>query len=422
MDIVEKNVSIIEKIAKNFEIEKTKQKYNENIALFDEVKKFIIDKKLILYGGYAINLLLSDTDKFYEDFTLNDYDCYSVNAKNDAIELVKILTDKGYKYIQLKTALHEDTFKVYADFEQILDITQVDKIFFDNLSKLSSKERRTDIYKYFPKKEKGITISPVLLLKRNLYFELARPYASIHRWYKLYPRLMKLNNNPIFEKKTIEIKHDLPLKINENVDKLLKYIQKNKYIIVGNFAYSIHNKDKLMKYNNNIESYLSILSSTYEKTANEIKLLLDNIIDKELYYLKVVDFDSKFGLMNNSKKIVIVDIATKKHYNIIDVQDSGEECFSFKTIDGYTIGTIHVLLYIYYSSYTTLFSSDGYRSNIENINYIQSHIINLESILKLNKDIRKIISVDCKGNITNIKEIKKNLWGAKRTIIQRKND
>lgn len=418
MDIIEKNVDIISKIAKKFEIEKTKQKYIENIALFDEVKNFIIKKKLILYGGFAINLLLSEKDKFYDDYTLNDYDCYSVNAKKDAIELVKILTAKGYKYIQLKTALHEDTFKVYADFEQILDITQVDKIFFDNLYKLSLKEKKTDIYKYF--EEKNLIIAPVLLLKRNLYFEMARPYASIHRWEKLYPRLNKLNKNSIFRFK--KLKHDLHTlspKINDYVDTLLKFIQKNNHILVGNFAYNLHNRSNNKKFNNNIESCLSILSSNYEKTANEIALLLDNIVDKNLYTIKVIDFDSNLGIMYKSKNIVMIDKDTNNHCKIIDIQDSGDECFSFKIIDGYTVGTIYTLLYIYYSIYTTLFSSEG--SNMDNINYIESHMINLEMVLKKNKDIRKLISADCKGNIIDIKEIKKNLWSAKRTIIQRKN-
>jgi hypothetical protein len=418
MDILEKNIDIISKIAKKFDIEKTKQKYIDNIELFEEVKKFIISKKLILYGGYAINLLLRDEDKFYEDYTLNDYDCYSINAQKDAIELVKILTAKGYKYIALKTALHENTFKVYADFEQILDITQVDKAFFDNIYKISLKEKRTEIYKYFT--EKKLNIAPVLLLKRNLYFELARPYASIHRWVKLYPRLNLLNKTPMFRvKKQKYVLTTLPPKINAYCDILLKFIKTNNHILVGNFAYNIHKNIDNKSYNNNIESCITILSSKYEKTANEIELLLDSIIDKSLYSLKVNGYNDALGIMYNSKSIVITNNETNTHYKIIDIQNCENECFSFKTIKGYTVGTIYSILYIYYSLYTTLLSIDDTKK--EYLDYIISHILDLELILKKNKDIREIISEECKGNIINLKEVKQNLWSAKRTIIKKKN-
>ena len=48
----------IEQIIKQTDIDLLKKKYEETLALMKIVEKFIIKKRLLLYGGYAINLLL----------------------------------------------------------------------------------------------------------------------------------------------------------------------------------------------------------------------------------------------------------------------------------------------------------------------------------------------------------------------------
>ena len=52
------NNSSINKIVKEIEIKKLKELYNEFNVVIELISKFIIKKKLILYGGFVINLIL----------------------------------------------------------------------------------------------------------------------------------------------------------------------------------------------------------------------------------------------------------------------------------------------------------------------------------------------------------------------------
>ena len=71
--------SSISKIVKEIEIKKLKELYDEFNEVINLISKFIIKKKLILYGGFVINLILPNKYKFYKEYTINDYDCFSKN-------------------------------------------------------------------------------------------------------------------------------------------------------------------------------------------------------------------------------------------------------------------------------------------------------------------------------------------------------
>ena len=73
-----------------------------NKKIFEVVEKFIKTKKLILYGGYALNLILPQNNKIYKDYTQADFDCYSYLLKKDAIQLAKKLKKLKYKLIKVK--------------------------------------------------------------------------------------------------------------------------------------------------------------------------------------------------------------------------------------------------------------------------------------------------------------------------------
>ena len=94
----------IDKIIKDIELYKMRKMYDEYKDLFHIVGEFIISKKLILYGGLTINLLLPKKYRFYKDYTLNDYDCYSKNAIKDAYSLAADIKKAGYKHIKVRKA------------------------------------------------------------------------------------------------------------------------------------------------------------------------------------------------------------------------------------------------------------------------------------------------------------------------------
>ena len=80
----------IDKIIREIEVKKLKSVYNEYNDVINLISKFIIKKKLILYGGFVINIILPKKLRFYKDYTINDFDCLSKDPLKDSIELYGI--------------------------------------------------------------------------------------------------------------------------------------------------------------------------------------------------------------------------------------------------------------------------------------------------------------------------------------------
>lgn len=169
-------------------VDETEEKKGREIVNNDEIKKilkivesFIIRKKLILYGGTAINNILPRFAQFYNrDVELPDYDFFSKNALEDAKELTDIYYKAGYLDIEAKAGVHMGTFKVFVNFIPIADITQLNPVIFDELSK--------DVIKV-----SGMRHCPANYLRMNMYLELSRPSGDVSRWEKILKRLILLN-------------------------------------------------------------------------------------------------------------------------------------------------------------------------------------------------------------------------------------
>ena len=101
-------------IQKNEEVQKKIQKKKHiNDKILNTVKQFIVDKKLVCYGGTAINDILPKEEQFYNYETdIPDYDFFSPNAINDAKELCNIFSKQNVHSIESKSAFVHGTYKV----------------------------------------------------------------------------------------------------------------------------------------------------------------------------------------------------------------------------------------------------------------------------------------------------------------------
>jgi hypothetical protein len=150
--------------------------------MFAILETFIIKKKLVLYGGFAINTLLPTYAQFYDKQTdIPDYDCYSSQPMEDAIELADIFFKKGYTEVEARAGVHFGTYKVFVNFIGIADITLLEKSIFKNIQK-----EAVIINK--------IKYCPVNFLRRNMFKELSQPLGDITRWEKVFKRLNILNH------------------------------------------------------------------------------------------------------------------------------------------------------------------------------------------------------------------------------------
>ena len=145
------------------------------------VKKFLKEHPVLCYGGTAINNLLPKKDQFYNpEEDVPDYDFFSKTPQAHSVTIANQLRKEGVAAVEVKPGMHLGTFKVFADFTGVADITHLDEEIFDRL--WEEAEVRG-----------GIHYVPVNFLRMSMYLELSRPHGDVSRWEKVYSRLELLN-------------------------------------------------------------------------------------------------------------------------------------------------------------------------------------------------------------------------------------
>lgn len=155
----------------------------EVMSIMEVVEMYLRKKKLICYGGTAINNILPESDQFY-DFKIDvpDYDFYSPNALKDAKDLADIYHHKGFTDVEAKSGVHHGTYKVFVKHIPVADVSQLDPVLFRNILKDA-------------KTFDGIKYAPPDFLRMAMYLELSRPFGDVSRWEKVLKRLTLLNKH-----------------------------------------------------------------------------------------------------------------------------------------------------------------------------------------------------------------------------------
>lgn len=147
------------------------------------VHQFLKDHPVMCYGGTAINNLLPPEDRFYDpETTVPDYDFYSRTPQEHAMLLANQLSAAGTASVEVKPGIHLGTFKVFADYEGVADITHLDVDIFDRLW-----DEKVVV--------EGIHYVSPNFLRMSMYLELSRPRGDVSRWKKVYERLILLNKH-----------------------------------------------------------------------------------------------------------------------------------------------------------------------------------------------------------------------------------
>ena len=264
------------KNAINIEAKKRGERIAQNPIMKDIItvlEKFIHDKHLVCYGGTAINNILPPIDQFYNrNLEIPDYDFFSPNAMNDAKALADIYFKQGFSDVEAKAGVHYGTYKVFVNFFQIADITQLDSKLFSSLKKNAvSKD--------------GILYSPPNFLRMAMYLELSRPGGDISRWEKVLKRLNLLNKNyPLKAEKCDPetFRHSLSARSKtkqyyyqkELIQDVIKnVVSSDNLVYIGGYAnalYSRYLKNREKMYLMEIPDF-DLLSNTPDKTAKKIK-------------------------------------------------------------------------------------------------------------------------------------------------------
>lgn len=184
------------------------------------VERFIETHRVMCYGGTAINNLLPKEDQFYDlSVDIPDYDFYSETPQVHAAKLADRIAKAGYNSVEVKPGMHLGTYKVFADYIGVADISSLDKPIFSKLWKESIVKD-------------GIHYVPPNFLRMSVYLELSRPRGDVSRWKKVYERIQKLNKHyPLTCPKEQE---SLDLFLKDDTRKSIeKLLVKEKVVLLG---------------------------------------------------------------------------------------------------------------------------------------------------------------------------------------------
>jgi hypothetical protein len=247
------------------------------------LEDFLVRKKLICYGGTAINNILPKESQFYNrDIEVPDYDFYSYRAMEDARELANIYYIAGYDEVEAKSGVHIGTYKVYVNFLPIADITQLHKTLYDKLVK----EAVTIA---------GIKYAPPNYLRMSMFLELSRPQGDVSRWEKVLKRINLLNNYyPLKGTNcdTIDFQRGLDVKDNQSSEESIYYLVRDSFVdqgvvFLGGYGTVLYSKYMKEDQRHQVEKIpdFDVLSENPEKCAIIIQ---DKLNDAGYKRVKIV--------------------------------------------------------------------------------------------------------------------------------------
>jgi len=175
----------IEKVAEKAQLQLDRENARDIVTqtVIAIVNEFIKGRRVMCYGGTAINNLLPPEERFYDpDRDIPDYDFFSETPQLHAVELADQIAKAGYKSIEVKPGVHLGTFKVFANYTGVADISFMEKPIFERLWQDSIERDK-------------IHYVPPNFLRMSVYLELSRPRGDVSRWKKVYTRISKLNDH-----------------------------------------------------------------------------------------------------------------------------------------------------------------------------------------------------------------------------------
>jgi hypothetical protein len=381
----------------------------ERQRIVEIIQQFVAKKNLIIYGGIALNHIVSDKDKFYEKTDYPDYDCLSYNAKKHAKELADILYQSGFEYTEVKDALHIGTYKIFVNFVAVADITQVTEKFFLEMLKLSKEERPK--LKYLKTES---NIAPTYLLKHFLLKELARPEGSLYRWKKVYQRMTLLYKVQPPKKEQKELPSSLynfDPETKKIIDNLYQIIKLRKYPLVGNVGLGVllgENKDSIKCCRiDDFFSIFEIIADSPFQTLNQILKFLN--IDKTKYEIVVSKRFFYQEILPRRVRVYLKIKGQKDMIKLMTITDTDNNCYSIIEKNGIVIGSPYTILQFFYAYWLTYYVYEDARIHKK----VQSFIDILENYIATKSTISERFSTNCFGHERTVFTMKRERWNTK---------
>ena len=337
------------------------------------VHRFLQTHRLLCYGGTAINNLLPKKDQFYSPkYDIPDYDFFSEIPQIHAMKLADRIKAAGYKSVEVKPGSHMGTFKVFADYIGIADITFLSPELF---KKLWSKKIEKDKLSYVPPN----------FLRMSVYLELSRPKGDVTRWTKVYERLLLLNKHyPLTNKCPAKDEIHLDTETKKSVQRA---IIDDKAVLLGFAGAGVHEGKQTWEYPIDILSDADKMKHLVEK----LNSLVDGNTKDHTAYAEVIPAHTD---ISKDGKVLVRVFETSA-------------CHSYhKTNTGLRVASIPTLLQFFFA----MMYGDHYTSDVlseDRLLCVAQHLVDMA-----NGDTKRryklLTPIDCIGHQESLIDIKKH--------------
>ena len=385
-------------------VDESEENQGAKIATSPDVQKiieilenFLVRKRLICYGGTAINNILPKEAQFYNrDIEVPDYDFYSPNAMEDARELANQYYFAGYEEVEAKSGVHVGTYKVYVNFLPIADITQMHPTLYERLMP----ETVTIA---------GIKYAPPNYLRMSMYLELSRPAGDVSRWEKVLKRIKLLNQYyPLTSGKTdcnaVDFQRGLDVKANKTEEESIYYLVRDSFVdqgvvFLGGYGTALYSKYMANDQRHQVEKIpdFDVLSENPAKCAAIVR---DKLEDAGFKKIKIVQHT---GL----DEVIPAHVEVSVNGDIIALIYQPIACHSYNKIDVSSktvmVATIDTML----SFYLAFLYADKAYFDKDRMLCMASYLFEVEQKNNLEqKGLLKRFSLDCYGKQPTMEEIR----------------
>lgn len=167
--------------------------YESDKKLETLTMNFIRERKIIIYGGYAIDKLIKKAsggkDSYY-DGTIDsiDFDVYSLNYIKDSEDLAKLYKENGFGHIRIISGMRGNTRKIFIELDPnaYIDINEMTPENFDRHVALGLQNIDGIMYAH----PNFLKIDQYLNLSTNLfvdYYRMEKAYKKMSLLEKYYP-------------------------------------------------------------------------------------------------------------------------------------------------------------------------------------------------------------------------------------------
>jgi hypothetical protein len=382
-------------------IDKAEEKMGKRVVQSDDIKKIIVilenfikKKSLIAYGGTAINNILPKEDQFYnKEVEVPDYDCFTMNGLNDAIELADLYYKEGFTDVEAKAGQHHGTFKVYVNYMAIADLTNLPKEIFASLKKEAIRVA-------------GILYAPPNFLRMSMYLELSRPAGDISRWEKVLKRLTVLNKHyptTSLNCNEVDFQREMEDKTHENeiYESVKNTLINQGVVFFGGFAISMYSQYMPKNLQHKLEKIadFDVLSHDPETTCEIVK---ERLKDSGIKNVKVTKRE-------NVGEIVPVHYEIKVGNDIVAFIYEPIGCHSYNVINfkgqKVKIATIDTMLSFYLAFLYT--NRPYYTEFSDRILCMSKFLFDVQQKNRLSqRGLLKRFSITCYGHQQSVEEMR----------------